>query len=722
MIKRRNFLFLVVLMVVLLSGLLRSATINLKAVRVEKGPKLDGDLSDEVWQQAIPYTGFRMVEPYPDQEPSEKTELRILYDKKNLYIGIYCYDQQVDKISANSMAFDQPGKSDDIVRILLDPFQDKRNAFVFSVNPRGARSDGIAMGERASLNWDGIWKAKAKIQPDGWSVEVAIPFQTLSFNKKLKAWGLNVERYIPRKQEVIRLSGISRDTFFYTPMAAALLEGISGVKQGRGVTVKPYVNMSSYRNQEVSSKFSWDSTAGIDIYKHFTPNFVGVFSYNTDFAETEVDARRINLTRFPLYFPEKRTFFLEGSEIFSFGLGLHRSFIPFFSRRIGLYKSKQVPVQFGAKIYGKLGQTNIAFLDVRTNSFEDLPAKNFIAARVYQNIWSESKVGFIFTNGIPSADGRNTLFGLDFTYATSKFRGNKNLYIGAWWVYNWNEFTQGKHYGFGGMIDYPNDLWDIHFIYHYLGDSLNPGLGFLPRKNIQYVSAGFDYQPRPEKGLIGRLIRQFFFQLYGTFYWDLAGHLETCRIFTAPLNARTESGEHIEFNVIPNRDVLPYDFEVAEGVVIPAGAYNFTNYRFEFNSASFRQVKFDLSYRFGEFYSGHYKDLTLGLGLKYKGNVVVQLDLNLVRGDLPQGKFNENVYQLKADIYLSPDLGLLNYIQYDDVSNRLGANIRLKWRISPGNVIYLVYNSTWERRWDPLSRFVPLESRGVFKITFSWRP
>lgn len=233
MVKRRFLLFLMIL-VVALSGLLEAATINLKAVRVEKGPKLDGDLSDEVWQQAIPYTDFRMVEPYPDQEPSEKTELRILYDKKNLYIGIYCYDQQVDKISANSMAFDQPGKSDDIVRILLDPFQDKRNAFVFSVNPRGARSDGIAMGERASLNWDGIWNAKAKIQPDGWSVEVAIPFQTLSFNKKLKAWGLNVERYIPRKQEVIRLSGISRDTFFYTPMAAVLLEGISGVKQGRG--------------------------------------------------------------------------------------------------------------------------------------------------------------------------------------------------------------------------------------------------------------------------------------------------------------------------------------------------------------------------------------------------------------------------------------------------------------------------------------------------------
>lgn len=713
---------LVIHLIVLMSLPLLSSDINLQATRVEKGPKLDGNLSDQVWKQAIAFKDFKMVEPYPHREPTEKTELRIVYDRKNLYIGIYCYDSDISKISANSMAFDQAGRSDDIIRILLDPFQDKRNAYVFFVNPRGARSDGIAVGQSSDLSWDGIWDAKAKIHQDVWSVEIKIPFKTLSFNSRLRAWGLNVERYIPRKQEVIRLSGISRDSFFYNPMEAALLGGIADVKQGKGITIRPYGTVTSYKNSELSSRVSWDSTAGIDIYKHFTPNFVGVFSYNTDFAETEVDERRINLTRFPLYFPEKRTFFLEGSEIFSFGLGLHQSFIPFFSRRIGLYKSKQVPVEFGTKIYGKLGKTNLSFLDVRTNAYEDLPAKNFIAARVYQNIFSESKVGLIFTNGAPSADGRNTLFGTDFTYATSKFRGNKNLFIGGWWAYNWNELKKGKHFGYGCMIDYPNDLLDVHFIYQYFGDSLNPGLGFLPRNNVQYLSTGFDYQPRPEKGIIGQLIRQFFFQLYGTFYWDLSGNLETRRIFTAPLNARTESGEHIEFNVIPNRDILPYDFEVAKGVIIPAGPYNFTNYRFEFNSASFRKIKFDLSYRFGEFYTGNYKDLTLGLGLKYKGNVTVQLNLNLVRGNLPQGKFNENVYRLKADIYLSPNLGLLNYIQYDDVSKQLGANIRLKWRISPGNNIYLVYNSTWERRWDPISRFVPLESRGVFKITFSWKP
>jgi len=534
---------LLIHLIIISSLYLFSDEINLRAIKVDRGPKLDGSLDDPVWEKAVCFRDFKMVEPYPQQEPTEKTELRILYDEDNLYVGINCYDSDISKISANSMAFDQREKSDDIVRVLLDPFQDKRTAYVFFVNPRGARSDGLALGEHFSLSWDGIWDAKAKIHKEGWSVEIKIPFKTISFNSRLSAWGLNVERYIPRKQEVIRLSGTTRDSFFYNPTEASLLEGIKNVSQGMGITIRPYAITEAYRRSEISASFSWDKTAGIDIYKHFTPNFVGVFSYNTDFAETEVDERRINLTRFPLYFPEKRTFFLEGSEIFSFGLGLRESFIPFFSRRIGLYRLKQVPIEFGAKLFGKLGRTSLSILDVRTSAFEDLPSKNFIAARIYQNIFSESKVGLIFTSGNPSGHSRNTLFGADFTYVTSKFRGDKNLFIGGWLVYNWNDLSRGRHYGYGFMIDYPNDLVDAIFIYHYFGDSLNPGLGFLPRNNIQSLRTGFSFRPRPEKGIIGKLIRQFFFQFYGSFYWDLSGKLETLRIFTAPLNARTESGE-----------------------------------------------------------------------------------------------------------------------------------------------------------------------------------
>ncbi len=704
-----------------------AGNIKIKAVFVEKGPKIDGNLTDSVWRKAEVFSNFKMVEPETGVEPSEKTVLRILYDRKNLYFGIMCYDKSPEKISANSMKTDERGRSNDIIRILLDTFQDKRNAYVFFVNPKGARSDGLAFGEHFSLNWDGIWDAKTKITRDGWSVEIKIPFKTISFNPKLKSWGINVERYIPRKMEVIRLSGISKDNFFYNPGEAASLDGINNIKQGKGITIKPYGIASATRDFETGENRKYSFDGGLDIYKNFTPNLVGVLSYNTDFAETEADTRRINLTRFSLYFPEKRSFFLEGSEIFSFGAGLHRSFVPFFSRKIGLYEGEQIPILIGAKTFGKIGNTNMAFLDVRTkkttlNDGTVFPGQNFFAGRIYQNIWDQSKVGIIFTDGEPGSSEINRMIGVDFNYQTSKLFGNKNFSTGFWGVYNWNNIEGGKHYGYGFQIDYPNDLIDASLTYTYFGDSLNPGLGFLPRNNIQSLRTGLDFQPRPEKGLIGKLVRQFFFQIYGMFYWDLSGKLETWMIFTAPINLRTEAGEHIEFNIMPNYDVLPYDFEVAEGVIIPAGPYHYTRYRFEFNTPSYKKIVFDLSYRFGEFYSGHMGDMNLGLSFKLDGFLNLTAEGEFIRGNLPEGKFNENLYRIKADVFFSPDLALLNYIQYDDVSKTLGANIRFMWRISPGNKVFITLNKNWERRWDPLSRFIPLQERFVFKIVYSVRP
>jgi Domain of unknown function (DUF5916)/Carbohydrate family 9 binding domain-like len=700
-----------------------------KAVRVEKGPVLDGDLQDDIWKQAVPFDRFKMVFPNPGMEPTERTELRIVFDGANLYIGVYCYDSVSLKISGNSMVHDGvgEGKADDVVRVLLDPFQDKRNAYVFIVNSRGGRSEGLASGQSASLSWDGIWDAKSRIRADGWSTEMKIPFKTISFKPNLASWGINVERYIARKQETDRLSGTTRNSFFYNPMEAAALEGIGGVKQGLGITFRPYGVVSGSKDYAAGTAAAWKLDGGFDLYKSFTPNFTGSLSYNTDFAETEVDDRRINLTRFPLYFPEKRTFFLEGSGIFNFGGG-GENFFPFFSRRIGLFGETQIPIAFGTKFFGKLGNTSLSILDVKTRAFPDknlslnLPSENFVAARVYQNVLAESKVGVIFTNGSATGE-KNTLAGFDMTYKTSRFMGNQNFLAGGWYVYNWNALKTGKHQAYGLRLDFPNDLLDISGSYSYYGDALNPGLGFLERGDVQSLNLGLAFQPRPAKGtFIGNLVRQFFFELEGEFYWDLQGKLETRQIFTAPLNLRTESGEHIEFNVIPNRDVLPYDFEIAPGVVIPKGPYNFTGYRAEFNSATFRPWTVDLSWRFGQFYSGHYDDAAVGFGFNFKGYVSLALNGEFVRGRLPQGNFNENVYQLKADFFFSPDLGLMNYIQYDDVSKTLGANIRFRWQLSPGNEIYLVYTKNWERLWDPVSRFVPLGERGVFKITLSIRP
>lgn len=710
---------------------LYSQDLMLKATKVQKGPDLDGSLDDEVWRLAEPLSGLKMIFPNPGSDPTERTEIRILTDDSNLYIGIYCYDSEPGQIAANTMSHDaedfEERSSDDVVRILLDSFQNKRTAYIFIVNARGARAEGIGFGEFISLSWDGIWNAKSKINEDGWSTEIKIPFKTIGFKSGLKTWGINIERYIPRKQETIRLSGISRNSFFANPMEAASLEGIEGARQGLGVTFRPYGIASSYKNVAADLKADYDWNGGLDIYKNITPNLTGAFTYNTDFAETEVDERRINLTRFPLFFPEKRTFFLEGSEIFRFGGGGYRVFHPFFSRKIGLYRGHQVPIDFGFKLFGRIGNTNVGALNIKTKAYKndlagiDLAPQNFTAVRISQNIWSESQVGVMFTNGSPSGE-KNTLAGFDFTFQTSRFMGDKNFLAQCWYLYNWNSIETGRHQGYGLRLDYPNDLWDINASYNFFGDALNPGIGFIARNGVRTSNLGFSFQPRPEKGLIGDLVRQFFFELRFNFFWNMAGELETRQIFMAPLNFQTESGERFELNIRPNRDVLPYDFEVADGIVLPAGPYNFTQYALQFESASYRPWIVDVQWGFGQFYSGRYHNIEAQLAYKLKGYATVGLSANFVRGYLPQGNFSENVYEVKADIFLTPNLGLMNYIQYDDVSRNLGINSRFRWVVSPGNEIYLIYNKSWERRFDPTSRFFPLEGRGVFKITLSIRP
>ncbi len=718
---REKKIFFILMFCILLYGY-GFATLRLNIYQTDKGPVVDGKLNDSVWEKATFFDNFKMVEPKTGVEPSERTELKILTTKSALYLGIRCFDRDSSKISITTLDYDNKNRASDVIKILLDPFLDRRNAYIFFVNAGGAKTDGLAFGERFSTNWDGIWDAKTTIDGKGWTVEIKIPYKSLSFKPDLKNWGINVERYIPRKMEVIRLNGISKDSFFYDPGNAAYLEIPQNIKQGKGITIKGYATASTYKDVEEYPERKYKIDGGFDVYKNFTPNLMGVFSYNTDFAETEVDERRINTTRFPLFFPEKRDFFLEGSDIFNFGIGTHKNFVPFFSRKIGLYNGEPVPVLFGAKLIGKVGNTNVALLDVQTKEYGNLASKNYFAGRIYQNIFEQSKVGVIFTSGNPVDDSINQMYGFDFIYSTNKFMKNKNFITGFWYTYNKNSVDDGKHYAYGLKIDYPNDLLDISFIYSYYGDSFEPALSFLTRNGVQLARGGFAYQPRPEKGFIGKFVRQFFFEFYVSYYWKLDGSLETFRLFTAPINIRTERGEHIEFNIMPNRDVLDEGFEISEGILIPPGDYNFLRYRLEYSTPSYKMFVFDFSWRFGEYYNGKLDTLELDLDFKLSGKINTSLSAEIAKGRFPDGNFIEAVYRLKLDFYLNPDLGLLNYIQYDDVSKNLGVNMRFIWRISPGNTLYIVYNKNWERRWDPESRFYPLSDKGIIKIQFSIRP
>ncbi|HEV2983558.1 MAG TPA: DUF5916 domain-containing protein, partial [Vicinamibacterales bacterium] len=336
-----------------------------RARRTAAAIRVDGRLDEDAWQQAEPIGTLVQREPLEGGEPSEATDVRILYDDRALYLGIVCRDRSPHDIVSTQLARDADLDVDDRITIVLDTFFDHRNGFFFQVNPAGARADGQVSNnaETLSRDWDGIWNAVARITDEGWTVEIEIPFKTLRFRPGQTVWGLNVERQIKRWQELDRWTAARQNIWISNLAEAGRLEGLDGLVQGQGLDVRPYV--SGFAGSD-----SRGMAGGGDLFKNITPNVNAAITVNTDFAETEVDLQQVNLTRFPLFFPEKRAFFLEGAGIFDVaGLAHTTDLVPFFSRRVGLLESLAVPIRVGAKLTGHQSDYNVGVLDVETGGF-----------------------------------------------------------------------------------------------------------------------------------------------------------------------------------------------------------------------------------------------------------------------------------------------------------------------------------------------------------------
>ena len=449
-----------------------------RATRTSAAIKVDGQLDEAAWADAVPIG--RLMQRVPDENAAatEDTEIRVLYTTTTLYFGILCRDRTPNAIVSTRLTRDADIESDDGILIALDPFLDHRNGFFFAVNPAGARVDGQIENnaEHLSTDWDGIWEASARITPDGWVAEIAIPFKTLRFKPGQTVWGLNVERLIKRRNEADLWATPRRDNWVTNMSQAGRLEGIEGISQGRGLDIRPYVSGGS---ENSDGKLQ----AGVDVFKNLTPNLNASVTVNTDFAETEADTRQVNLTRFPLFFPEKRAFFLEGAGVFEVAATNEESVLPFFSRRIGLLEGREVPIMVGTKIVGRQSDYNIGVLDVQTRGVDDfggeegrrLDSQNLFAARVSRNIFRQSWIGGIVTHGNPDGTGQNTLLGADVRLATSEFKGNKNLSTSAFFLRTDDEASGKTDYAFGGNVDYPNDLWDASFGWQADRRRLQPG-------------------------------------------------------------------------------------------------------------------------------------------------------------------------------------------------------------------------------------------------------
>ena len=515
-----------------------------------------------------------------------------------------------------------------------------------------------------------------------------------------------------RRQETDRWTAPRRDVWISNLAEAGRLEGLGGARQGKGLDVRPYLSGGA-------TDGDGEAKAGGDVFLNVTPNLTASLTVNTDFAETEADDRQVNLTRFPLFYPEKRSFFLEGAGIYeAAGLGSQNpDLVPFYSRRIGLYQGEEVPILGGLKLSGRVDRWNVGLLDVETGPLDDLGLgrQNLLAARASRNLFRQSFVGALVTHGNPSGAGANTLAGADARFATSTFRGRENLSLDLYAFGTDDEGSSRKGYAWGGKIDYPNDRWDASVSYKEIDEDFRPALGFVGRTGIRKTNARAAFMPRP-----GRLgVRQLFLEVSLQHVTDQHARTLDWMFIGSPLSFQTESGEEVRFEWVPQFERLDEPFEIQPGIVVPAGDYHYTAWIAHVETAARRRWVAEVETRWGSFYGGDLTRVEASLVLKPSAHVLLVGGGEWSRGTLPAGEFTAKVLQCRLELNATPNLGWSNLVQYDSDSRELGFQSRLRWRVRPGSDLFVVVNRGWVH--DEDGSYRRYFDRGSAKVQHTFR-
>ncbi|MDB5199345.1 MAG: hydrolase [Chitinophagaceae bacterium] len=697
------------------SQLFAQKTIELK--KTAEPPVINGYVNDKCWD--IPSINeFYQREPYEGEPMTERTEVYICYDANYIYFGIKCF-QNPKLTSAKEMQRDASTGNDDRVHIILDTYLDHRNAYFFGINALGAIEDAIISqnGNVMNKSWNGLFVGKAKITNEGWEAEVMIPFKTLGFNKAGNRWGLKMNRFIPKKQEKGSWPVGNLNSKEVQVSDAGIITGFMGITQGIGLDISPYfiTGFDSKRNNKTGYKIN----GGSDIFYQVTPGLKASLSINTDFAETEADQRQINLTRFSLRLDEKRNFFLDGSNYFNYGFEgsgnepTAGKLSPFFSRRIGLEENGiPIPVNYGAKITGQMGKWNIGMLNVSDR--RDYANTNFSIARVTRNIGLQSSVGMITTFGNSINTSNNMLGGVDVKLASSKFRGNKNIALILFVAKTKTENISGRDASWGASFAYPNDLINFRIGHLQIGENFIAGIGYVPRTNIKETYGSLVIGPRPKKGKI----RQYKVGGDFDFITNFKNKMESRVLTFSPVGIKFTSGELLNYSLINKYDFLQNDFHIYTNYVIPANEYNWWENQFSLTTEGSRDVYGQVSYGFGNFYTGKQNSFKITANWKVIVLVFIGGTFTSNKVKLREGEFTANIYQFNANFLFSPDLTLYNFFQYDSQSKVVGWQSRFRWILKPGNEILFVWNSGFTK---PLDHYSMNESSMKLKLKYNIR-
>ena len=695
---------------------------TMAATRVDRGPTVDGDLSDAAWAQSEVGTDFMQHEPLDGVPATEQTEVRVVFTDGTIYFGITAFDANPAAIIAKEMERDSRIYQDDSIILLLDTFHDRRNAYAFETNLNGARTDTLVTDEGRDLNleWDGIWSVASRKTAAGWTAEIAIPISTLRFDPAAPAWGFNVQRYIAHKREMTHWSGLPREVGVLGQVGSEVqpvhrvsmageLTGLTGLAQSAQLQIKPFAIGDISEDPRLDLDPATDGDYGLDIKWGVTRSLALDLTYNTDFAEVEVDELQTNLTRFSLYFPEKRDFFLENAGIFDFGPPHRRFYEPpvlkaFFSRRVGLDAGRQVPIDWGARLTGRVGGWDIGVLRVATAGLarddEALPPNAFTVARLKRNVGERSSVGAMLTEAAPDGELANRVAGVDFVYKP----GPKTIFGGFWSSSGIGEEAAARSENAGaGASDAGESAYGFNFDYQgraltvfldaqEIEEDYSPRAGFLLRRNVRHLNPQIQWLPRIERGFV----RSWFTELYVDYYETLdEGELETQRIEFAPIGMRMTTEDRWRLGYVHETENLVEPFEISDGVVIPPGRYEFDGV--EVAAFTNQSRLFGLRGRIGvgDFYEGTQTSGRIGFNFRISRHLQTQTSWVYNNVELPQGAFDVGLYSQIVNLTFTPNLRLNTILQYNDLSGDLGTNIRLHWIYRPGSDLFVVYNENW---------------------------
>lgn len=705
------------------------------ALRIDTPIRVDGVLDEAVWDQAPVATGFTAREPEDNRPAAQQTEFSVLYTETTLYFGIRAHDPEPEAIVARELQRDSDhGGNDDSLAIVLDTFHDQRNSVTFEVNPLGARTDSLVTdeGKDQNIEWNGVWTASARVTAEGWQAEVAIPFTTLRFEPAQSVWGLNVRRVVRRTNEesywapIGREIGMSAVTRMYAAHRVSLagdLAGISNVKPGRRLDVKPFLLASAAEEpRDPASDTTTDIDGGIDVKWGLTRSLTLDLTYNTDFAQVEVDQQQVNLTRFSLFFPEKREFFLENAGIFEFGPPAPPGMQPplmkaFFSRRIGLAGGEAVPIDVGARLTGRAGAWNLGLLTVGTEAVAagDRPATaatQHSVFRLKRDLGERSSVGMIYTELDPRGGEGNRLYGVDVDYkpnrqsqfylfgAASEDQGpsDDTGALGAGWAYTTRTLRANV------------DLMEAQ-------SGFDPGSGFLLRRDFRRYNPRVRWEPRINRGVVRSVTLEAELDYFER---ESLGRVESRKLLLAPVGMRTTGDDRFRLAFVNDVEQLFEPFEISPGIAIPAGLYEFDSIFLRGFSNQGRRLAWRGNINVGEFFGGDRRSYVLSSYVRLSRHLLTEFQWNYNDVMLPQGDFTATIYTVRLDAAFSPDLRLNTLAQYNDAAQLAGVNVRFNWIYKPGANLFVVYNHNWDA---PIFTARETARRElIVKFNYLWQP